>query len=96
MFKIVARLSVKKEKIEEFKRVAAELIQKSSAEEGNVFYTLNQDTQDEKKFAFIECWRDEEAMKIHGASEHFTRIFPILSEMAESSGPNDFYREIEY
>lgn len=96
MFKIVARLSVKKEKIEEFKRAAAELIQKSSAEEGNVFYTLNQDTQDEQKFAFIECWRDEEAMKIHGASEHFTRIFPILSEMAESSGPNDFYREIEY
>ena len=96
MYKIVARLSVKKDKIEEFKETAKELIQKSSAEEGNVFYTLNQDTQDEQKFAFIECWKDEEAMKIHGASEHFTRIFPILSEMAESSGPNDFYKEIEF
>lgn len=96
MYKIVARLSVKKDKIEEFKETAKELIQKSSVEEGNVFYTLNQDTQDEQKFAFIECWKDEEAMKIHGASEHFTRIFPILSEMAESSGPNDFYKEIEF
>lgn len=96
MYKIVARLSVKKDKIEEFKETAKELIQKSSAEEGNVFYTLNQDTQDEQKFAFIECWKDEEAMKIHGASEHFTRIFPILSEMAESSGPNDFYKEVEF
>ncbi len=96
MYKIVARLSVKKDKVEEFKETAKELIQKSSAEEGNVFYTLNQDTQDEQKFAFIECWKDEEAMKIHGASEHFTRIFPILSEMAESSGPNDFYKEVEF
>ena len=96
MYKIVARLSVKKDKVEEFKKTAKELIQKSSAEEGNVFYTLNQDTQDEQKFAFIECWKDEEAMKIHGASEHFTRIFPILSEMAESSGPNDFYKEVEF
>ena len=96
MYKIVARLSVKKDKIEELKETAKELIQKSSAEEGNVFYTLNQDTQDEQKFAFIECWKDEEAMKIHGASEHFTRIFPILSEMAESSGPNDFYKEVEF
>ncbi|MBP3805755.1 MAG: antibiotic biosynthesis monooxygenase [Oribacterium sp.] len=96
MYKIVARLSVKKDKIEEFKETAKELIQKSSGEEGNVFYTLNQDTQDEQKFAFIECWKDEEAMKIHGASEHFTRIFPILSEMAESSGPNDFYKEVEF
>ncbi len=96
MFKIVARLSVKKEKIEDFKKTAEELIKKSSEEEGNVFYTLNQDTHDEQKFAFIECWKDEEAMKIHGASEHFTRIFPILTDMAESSGPNEFYKEVEF
>lgn len=96
MLKIVARLSVKKEKIDEFKKTAEELIKKSSAEEGNVFYTLNQDTQDEQKFAFIECWKDDEAMKIHGSSEHFTRIFPLLAEMAESSGPNDFYKEVEF
>ncbi len=48
------------------------------------------------QFAFIACWKDEEAMKIHGASEHFTRIFPMLSEMAESSGPNDLYKEVEF
>lgn len=96
MLKIVARLTVKKEKIEEFKKTAEELVRKSSAEEGNVFYTLNQDTQDEEKFAFIECWKDDEATKIHGASEHFTRIFPILSEMAASSGPNEFYKEVEF
>lgn len=96
MLKIVARLTVRKEKIEEFKRTAEELIRKSSAEEGNVFYTLNQDTQDDQKFAFIECWKDEEAMKIHGSSEHFTRIFPMLAELAEGQGTNDFYKEVEF
>ncbi len=96
MFKIVARLKVKTDKVDEFKKTAEELVKKSSEEEGNVFYSLNQDPQDAQKFAFIECWKDEEAMKIHGASEHFTRIFPILSEMAESSGPNDFYKEVEF
>ena len=96
MFKIVARLTVKADKIDEFKKTAEELVRKSSEEEGNVFYTLNQDTRDEQKFAFIECWKDDEAMKVHRASEHFTRIFPILSGMAEGSGPNELYKEVEY
>ncbi len=96
MYKIVARLRVKKDKIEDFVKTAEELVRKSAAEEGNIFYTLNQDTKDEQKFAFIECWKDEEAMKVHGASEHFTRILPILSDMSEASGPNDVYKEIDF
>lgn len=96
MLKIVARLTVKKEKIEEFKETAKELIEKSSAEEGNVFYTLNQSTKDEQKFAFIECWKDEEAMKIHESSVHFREIFPRLSEMAESAGEIDLFKELEF
>lgn len=96
MFKIVARMTVKTEKIDEFKKTAEELVKKSSAEEGNIFYTLNQDAQNEQKFSFIECWKDAEAMNAHKTSEHFTRIFPILSEMAESSGPNELYKEVEF
>ena len=48
MLKIVARLTVKKENIDEFKKTAADLIHKSNAEEGNVFYTLNQNVDDER------------------------------------------------
>ena len=96
MFKIVARLTVKADKIDEFKKTAEELVRKSSEEEGNIFYTLNQDTQDEQKFSFIECWKDDEAMNVHKTSEHFTRIFPILSGMAVGSGPNELYKEVEF
>ncbi|MCR5526258.1 MAG: antibiotic biosynthesis monooxygenase [Lachnospiraceae bacterium] len=96
MYKIVARMTIKKEKIDEFKKTAADLIKKSRAEAGNMFYTLNQDTKDTQKFAFIECWKDDEAMKLHGASEHFTSTFPVLSAMAESSEPMELYKEIEF
>lgn len=38
MFKIVASLTIKADKMDEFKKTAEELVRKSSAEEGNIFY----------------------------------------------------------
>ncbi len=96
MLKIVARLTVKKENIDEFKRTAADLIHKSNAEEGNVFYTLNQNVDDEEKFAFIECWKDNDAIKTHGASKHFTETFPLLQKLAESAEPVEVYNELSF
>ena len=68
----------------------------SNAEEANIFYTLNQSVEDEQKFAFIECWRDQAALKAHEATEHFTESFPILGGMTEGSEPVEIYNEIEY
>lgn len=96
MLKVVARLTVKKDKIEEFKCTAKGLIEKSNAEEANIFYTLNQSVEDEQKFAFIECWRDGEALKAHEATEHFTKTFPVLGGMTEGSEPVEIYNEIEF
>lgn len=96
MLKVVAKLTVKKDRIEDFKSAAEELIKKSNAEEYNVFYTLNQSIEDEQKFAFIECWKDRDALKTHEATEHFTGIFPVLGEMTEGSEPVEIYQEIEY
>ncbi len=94
MLKVVARLTVKKDKIEDFKNAAKDLIAKSNAEEGNVFYTLNQSIEDEQKFAFIECWKDLDALKIHEKTEHFTKTLPILGEMTEGSEPTELFNEI--
>ncbi|SDB62754.1 putative quinol monooxygenase [Butyrivibrio sp. INlla16] len=96
MLKVVARLTVKKDKIDEFKKTAEDLIKKSNAEEANIFYTLNQSVEDEQKFAFIECWRDQVALKAHEATEHFTETFQILGGMTEGSEPVEIYNEIEY
>ncbi len=96
MLKVVARLTVKKDKIDEFKKTAEDLIKKSSAEEANVFYTLNQKTDDPQKFAFIECWRDGDALKTHEATDHFRNTFPVLGAMTEGSEPVEIYSEVEF
>ncbi len=96
MIKIIAKRLVKEDKVEEFKALAAELVKKSQAEEGNIFYTLNVSTEKPNLLIFIECWKDKEAIKIHNATEHFTRIVPQMGPLCEEAYPVELYNEIEY
>ncbi len=96
MIKIVAKMLVKPGKVEEFKETARDLVAKSRAEAGNVYYTLNTSTKDPQLLAFIECWKDEEAIKFHNATEHFQTILPKLAALCESGQPADLFTEIEY
>ncbi len=94
MIKIVARQVIKKECLEQYYTLVRELAEKSRAEEGNVFYTSNQSREDERVHAFIECWKDEEAIKLHNATEHFTRIVPQLAELFDEPETVELYNEI--
>lgn len=94
MIKIVAKIVVKEDKIPEFQETARELVERSQAEEGNMSYTLNQSIQDKCQHAFIEIWKDDEAIEKHNASEHFTEILPKLGEMASEPMTVDLYKEI--
>jgi quinol monooxygenase YgiN len=35
----------------------------------------------------MECWKDQEAIDIHNATEHFTRIVPQFAALFD--GPED-------
>lgn len=94
MIKIVAKIVVKEDKIPEFQETARELVERSQAEEGNISYTLNQSIQNKCQHAFIEIWKDDEAIEKHNASEHFTVILPKLGEMASEPMSVDLYREV--
>ena len=96
MIKIVAKMLVKADQVEEFKAIAKERVEKSRAEEGNIFYSLNVSTTNPRLLAFIECWKDQEAIDIHNATEHFTGILPKLGEMCEEGQPVDLFTEVEY
>ena len=96
MIKIVAKMSVMEDKIEEFKAVAKELVEKSAAEAGNASYTLNQSLMDPKVLTFIEYWKDQDAIQSHNASEHFTRIFPIVAAMCDAPADIALYNEVEF
>ena len=90
MIKIVAKKLVKEGKVQEFKEIVGELVEKSLAEEGNVFYSINVSTKNPRMLAFIECWRDQEVLDIHNATEHFQRIVPAINELCEESSAEFF------
>lgn len=83
MIQIVARQVIKPECIDTYHKIVAELVEKSNAEEGNVSYRNLQSLSDERVHVFLEVWKDQNAIDIHNASEHFTRIFPQLCEMLD-------------
>lgn len=94
MITIVAKSILKQDRKEEFKAVAKELIAESRKEKGNISYTLYEDINDPNTAAFIEVWKDEEAIKLHNESSHFKSLVPKLSELREGKPEVNKYREI--
>ncbi|MDO5547546.1 MAG: putative quinol monooxygenase [Eubacteriales bacterium] len=95
MIKIVAKQIIRKECIPQYQALAKELVEKSRAEEGNIAYSSNQSISDERIHCFIEIWKDQEAIDIHNATEHFTRIIPQFAEMFDGPEVVDLYTEVE-
>ena len=77
----LARQVIKPECIDTYHKLAAELVAASRSEAGCGGYESVQSQDDPRVHIFIEHWKDQEAMDIHGASEHFTRIVPQFSAM---------------
>ena len=96
MINIVAKMFVKPELIDAFKAEAKELVEKSRAEEGNVSYSLNQSADDPNTLAFIEFWKDQDAISFHNATAHFTTILPKLADMCGSAPEIALFSEIEF
>lgn len=94
MIKIVAKMPVKKDKVDAFKAAAKELVEKSAAEAGNVFYTLNVSTTNPCLFAVIECWKDQAAIDFHNNTEHFTGILPKMAEMCDGEISIELFNEV--
>lgn len=95
MIKIVAKMPVKEGNVETFKAIAKELVAKSAAEEGNIYYTLNESTTTPNLLAFMECWKDQDAVNFHNNTEHFTTILPKLSALCSGEVSIDLFNEIE-
>ena len=94
MIKIVAKNYVKPECVQAFKDTAKELIEKSRAEEGNIFYTLNVSLTDPNTLVFIENWKDQAAIEFHNKTEHFTTIVPKLGEFCARKGDVELFAEV--
>jgi quinol monooxygenase YgiN len=90
MIKVVARNTVKKEKIEEFIAVAEKLVELTNRnDEGCIHYDLYQDISNPQILTFIEEWESMDALDRHMAADHFKEIVPKLGAFAD--GPEDVH-----
>ncbi|MBU3093326.1 antibiotic biosynthesis monooxygenase [Clostridium sp. CM028] len=94
MITIVAKNSIKQAKVEEFKRLAEKLIKESRKEKGNISYNLYQDANKCNVLTFIEEWENEDVIKSHNISEHFTSIVPQFEDLQESQSEVNLYKLI--
>lgn len=81
---IVAKHTLLPEHKEEFTQLVEEIVEKSRAEEGNIFYKHVQSVDNENVYSFIECWKDQAAIDSHMQEEYFQRIGKRLQEITAS------------
>jgi len=83
MINVVAVAHVKEECVEEYKKLASELVAKTKREAGCLAYDLFQDLSCETTLTFLESWESQAHLDAHTQSEHFKRIVPLLDGLKE-------------
>jgi len=89
---IVAKSIIKNGMKDKFKKLADELIVSSRKEEGCISYNLYEDINNKNVLTFIEEWKDEDTIKLHSESEHFTRVVPQLAKYREGNAEINLYK----
>jgi quinol monooxygenase YgiN len=83
---IIAKLTVKPEKVKAFTEAAKEIIEKSNKESGCKSYQLYQDPYDNTKFVFVEEYKNQAAVDAHFASDYFKAFGPKISDFVVEPG----------
>jgi quinol monooxygenase YgiN len=78
---IVARVMVKAGQEKAFIEIASKLVAATRMEEGNLFYTLYQSTENPSEFIFYEEYRDDAAFETHASSAHFAAFAEATNDM---------------
>ncbi|QLB18206.1 putative quinol monooxygenase [Mannheimia granulomatis] len=71
MLAVYAKCVVKPEKVAQFKRIIAPLIEQSRQESGCVSYQCGQVQGQENTFAFVELWQSQADLDAHLDQPHF-------------------------
>lgn len=85
MIRIIAKSTVGTDKMQDFLRIAEELIIETIKEDGCISYELCQDNNDEHVFYFIEFWKNSNYFRTHMNSSHFKKLFPLIESIREDN-----------
>lgn len=77
-----------------FLAAAAPCAAKSRAEEGNVLYDYFLNPQDENDVLLVEKWRDDEALSLHYAAEHFAELGLVKEKYVDEVVVKKHYIEL--
>lgn len=86
MIVIVSRNCIRPDQRQAFLEITAPLVEQSRAEEGCLSYDLVADPADPNVFAFVERWRDQQALDAHNRSGHFQTIVPQMKALRQPAG----------
>ena len=81
MIVLVLEIVVQEGKKEEFIATARQMVEGSLQEEGNIEYHLYENLDAPNTVAFIEKWKNQEALDVHETLEHFTQNIGKLKSL---------------
>jgi (4S)-4-hydroxy-5-phosphonooxypentane-2,3-dione isomerase len=83
---IVARVTVKEGKAEQYVAAFAPLLEQARKEPGTLLYAIHRSKDDPHVFWTTEIYKDDAAFAAHGASEVHTAAAPVFAELIAGSG----------
>ena len=78
---IVVPIKAKAEKCDEVRRRLCELTRLTQQEEGNINYTLHEETGKPGSFIIYENWRDQKALDFHMNQTYLKKFLSDASEL---------------
>ena len=95
MVKVVANDYVKAECVDEFLKLAKEIVEKTNANDpGCIKYELYRDNSDPTHFAMIEEWEDQASLDAHMKAPHFLKIIPQMGALQSKKGEIGLFTKI--
>ena len=83
---VLATLKVKTDKAQDFETILKKLSKDvHSNEEGNIFYQVAKDRENENTYLVLEHYKDQESVDAHGKSDHFRSAGAQLAECLDGA-----------
>jgi (4S)-4-hydroxy-5-phosphonooxypentane-2,3-dione isomerase len=83
---IVARVTVKEGKAEQYVAAFAPLLEQARKEPGTLLYAIHRSKDDPHVFWTTEIYADHAAFSAHGASEVHAAAAPVFTQLIAESG----------
>lgn len=94
MIRVVARIVVAEENVNEFLVVAKHLVEMTRKLDGPVEYNLVCSLDDPTQFRMLEVWNEMEDLEAHLATDHFQTAIPRIGELALEAPPADVFKDV--